>query len=438
MTVRTLNPAETADLAAWRVLALRRMPYMASILFKVVPLSSDELPTLAVDKRWRLYINYEWARTQTPEMIGQVLCHEASHLLGNHSHFAEQMGVTPDKYAIWNIAADCAINDDLRDAGCKEMTEFGMLPGKIGCEDYQTPQVYYRHLEKQQEASGGDGGGMPGDGGETCGSGSGGAPAPGELGGEADTAEGDTNGSSAGVGEVEAEVARLGTAQAIKNQAALRPGSVPGGMLDMADQIMKPTPIPWQQILSANVRRYVAFKRGRSNYSYKRVNRRLHNVQLTRPDGSRLGKVMFPGTVSPKVRIAYIRDTSGSMSNDQLGQVNAEVEGIASKCGIRGDELLVMDADTKVHTVKGYKGRASTVQVTGRGGTAMDAAIEWVWEQKHRPAVIVVATDGETAWPAEPGPTPVVALIVTEDGSKPRWGGEPPEWITSIYVAVSR
>lgn len=204
MTVRKPNSSETADLAAWRVLALRRMPYLASVLFKVVPLFNDETPTLAVDERWRLYVNFEWARSQTPEMVGQGLCHEASHLLGNHSHFAKQMGVTPEKHRQWNAAADAAINDDLRDAGCKELADFGVLPSKIGAPDYETPQFYYRHLDEQQDTSGGGMNGS-GEGGDSCGSGSGGAPAPGELGGNGDQgnpSDDDSNGDTAGIGEI--------------------------------------------------------------------------------------------------------------------------------------------------------------------------------------------------------------------------------------------
>ena len=181
MAATMLTGEQSADLAAWRTLALRRMPYLASVLFALRPVACDELPTIAVDAQWRLYVNFGWAAGCTPDFMGQALCHEAGHLLADHARFATPAGVTPAQAVQWNIAADCAWNDDLRDAGCTELTDAGFLPGDIGAADHLTPQAYFRHLQANPPTATGDRSGTLPDPG--CGSGSGGTPIPGELGG---------------------------------------------------------------------------------------------------------------------------------------------------------------------------------------------------------------------------------------------------------------
>ena len=240
------------------------------------------------------------------------------------------------------------------------------------------------------------------------------------------------------MGPEQAQTVRVAAAQAIRDQASQRPGSVPGGLVDIADDIIGPSPIPWQRLLTAAIRRPVAFRRGPTHTSYRKVDRRRHNQRLTRGGGSLAGRAVYPGRVTPKVTIAFIRDTSDSMRSRQLAQVSAEITQLADKLGIRDRELMVLDADTQVHTAAGYRGSSSIRTVTGRSGTSMTTAIQQAWELTPAPAVVVVATDDETGWPSQPGRCPVVAVLVTRGGTLPRWCPAPADWITTVYADLGR
>lgn len=212
--------------------------------------------------------------------------HECCHLLGDHAARADAFGVKIEEARTWNVAADASINDDLRDAGCTAVAKDGVLPGYFGLEDDQTAELYMRHLaDRMPKQPQGDGGGS--DGGSSdensgggalagCGSGSGGAPEPCEV--DSPEASGTVE---AGVSGAEAERARIATAAHIRQQAGKNPGSVPGGLVDMAGTILAPPKVPWRQVLAAYVRRYVAVTAGNTDTTYMRRRRRLPSLSLS-------------------------------------------------------------------------------------------------------------------------------------------------------------
>ncbi|KQP62820.1 DUF2201 family putative metallopeptidase [Nocardioides sp. Leaf285] len=268
---------------------------------------------------------------------------------------------------------------------------------------------------QQGEGEGeGEGEGQQGDQGEFkgCGSGAGGESAPCEL----DPTD-DLNGTAPAASAMERENIRIATAAAVKDHAAKNPGSVPGGMLDTADLILAPSKTPWERVLGGFVRRSVASRPGATDIDRNRRSRRRHRAELRSEDGSSRGRIVYPGKYSPTPSIHVVRDTSGSMSKEDLAAVGREIVAIAKRLSISGEDLLVTDCDVEVHDPVPFRNPASIREVKGRGGTDMRVGINSVLEARgKKPAAIVVATDGYTEWPTERPRIPVIAVIMPQKG----------------------
>lgn len=428
MQVKTPTEAQMANLMAWRAMALDRMPYFSSMLFSLRVVDAPGLQTFACDAQHRLYIDFDYIEQAEwgPTLCAEALLHECGHLFGQHAERAADSLVRDEERRDWNVSGDLEINDDLRDAGCTELTKIGMLPDKMGFEDYQTAETYMELIrakrkaqqqkrqaqgQPQQQPGGtgtGSGQGGDGDGDDDqpfagCGSAAGGQPAPGELG------EGDLGGSAEGASTIERERTRIATASNIREYAAKGRGSVPGGLVEIASQVLAPPKVPWRKTLAASVRRGVAKMRGNVDSTYTKRNRRRPTVAFGND------RILRPGRFAPKPSIAFVRDTSGSMSSDDIAMLTNEIEGIAKGVGIRGRELRVYDVDAAVHGSVAYKGAKSVEEVHGRGGTDMCVGIEAASQQKPLPSAIVVGTDGWTPWPTERLAVPLIICIVPQN-----------------------
>lgn len=452
MQIEAPTEEHVANLMAWRALALDRMPYYGSMLFSFRVVNAPGLGTFACDAQHRLYIDFESVTPRGPEFCSEALLHECGHLFGDHMVRATDAGVSDDERSDWNIAGDAEINDDLRDAGCAELTKMCVFAEQIGCEDYQTAETYMaelrkkRQARKQQQQAGGNkpqpqngnkgqagqpGQSAPGNGSGTgkpyagCGSGSGGQAAPGEL-----DPNNDLNGTAPAATEAEHERVRISTASAIQDYIAKGRGTVPGGLKTIADHVLAPAKVPWQKTLSAAVRRGVAQKVGNFDNTFSRRHRRTP----TMPFGA--NRIVRAGTFSPIPSVAVVRDTSGSMSDQDLGRVTNEVDAIARKVGIRGKDLRIYDVDAAVAAVRDYKGAKTLTHVSGRGGTDMCVGIEAARAQRPAPSAIVVLTDGWTPWPTERIGIPLIICIIpqSEDADVSEIAAGCPEWAITVVA----
>src|SRR3954453_4264204 len=97
----------TADAAlkirAARVLAIRQAPYLASVLLRMVLVDSDQVPTLGVDRRWRIYVNPGFAAERTVEDLAYIWLHEAGHCLRAHPARWAALGQPDTLHGIFNI-----------------------------------------------------------------------------------------------------------------------------------------------------------------------------------------------------------------------------------------------------------------------------------------------------------------------------------------------
>jgi len=131
--------------------------------------------------------------------------------------------------------------------------------------------------------------------------------------------------------------------------------------------------------------------------------------------------VVLPALRRPVPEVAVICDTSGSMTEDLLAMVLAEVEGLLRALGL-ARQVRVLACDTAVGPAQRVSS-ARQVQLIGGGGTNMGAGIAAAVALRPRPAVTVVLTDGYTPWPgqAPKGTRVVVGLLGAGAPDAPPW-----------------
>lgn len=456
-TVSPLTPEQDLYVQAWRAQALEIMPYMASALFSFRPVNSTFVDTYACDPQYRLYINFDNVVGRSARFNAEAWLHEASHILAGHGELAAGIGVGPADRKMWNFAADAAINDDLRDAGCEELADFGIFAKHLGERDYQSAVHYFSVIKAKQRAAqkgaqdeqpnGDSAAGQPQEqqgGGSTdqpssgqgdplysgCGSVAGGEPAPGELGDD------DLDGAAVPADGMEHERVLITTAAAAsKHEEVHGRGSVPASFGKQLEITLEPTKTPWDRVLFTFVRRCVIKRAGDVLETHSRRDRRRMNEYVIDENGNRIGKLIVPGWEQPVPSVHFFRDVSASVGDRKLEMASNEVEAIARRLGIRGNDLLVSDIDTKIHSELKYRERKDLNTIHARGGTDMRKAIEHACDKRRKPSCIVIATDGETAWPSVRPPVPVIVLLID---ARQQWVDRVPEWATKVVIEDSK
>ncbi len=376
--------------------------------------------------------------------IVYIFCHEVDHVVFNHP--AEMVRSNPEgdpeKYRLFNLAADAAVNDQLNQeiADGKKFLRmpkgavtsqtlkktFGLRSVKPG-ESYQ----YYYDLIKdkgekpENSPAGSDGNGGAGDGDN----GTGVAPIPGTTpqGGATDRqTPGEGRDGASGAGASVATGASSAQDDNARAQAAVTAGQAAGHVTDHewlasegtdqmvdvdqmlaeatkelvneANQIMgseargmmparfssqvkrlnRPAELNWQSIL----KKYVGAVAAEKQKTRARLNRR----QPRRYDlsGSREGKML---------RIVVAIDTSASMGDDAIRKIFNEIFAIVSR---KRFELTVIECDASIQRVYELKSPNDLPDhVNGRGGTAFTPVINYINENRRfRDALLIYFTDG--------------------------------------------
>ena len=382
-------------LSAARLWASGKFPYFASGLFALTLVSSTGIGTLAVDSRWRLYVDPEVVDAWSVPELGAVLVHELSHLLRDHASRAEQLGVGDSRAVAWNIACDAEINDDLL-AAQLPLPGAPVTPGGCGWPDSELAESYFARIlaaESGTKGTGVDGYGIvPVE----CGSGSHSRQRLWDDQGE----------DRPGVDHTEADLLRRLTAQSLSTYARTQPGDVPAGWLRWAEDQLDPV-VDWRRVLAAEIRKGLVRAAGCCDYTFARRSRRA----------SASTGVVLPGTYRPTPQVAVVLDTSGSMDGNLLLAALAEVDGILGRIGLPVRRIPVLSCDAEVGAISLVRNSAD-VEIVGGGGTDMGAGIEAAARLRPRPQVIVVLTDGFTPWPLTPPPSvSVVVGLLQPDAS---------------------
>ena len=380
-------------LAAARLWAATKFPYLATGVFGAQVIAERGSGAVSVDEGWRMRADPELTAAWTPAQLGSVLVHHVCHLLRAHGERAQATGVRPDEARTWVRAADAEINDDLVPAGL-ELPGRPVLPRDLRAPNGLLAEQYFDRIRtgyRQPESGDEEAAGGWAD----CGSGADGLPRPGQLPG--------------GLPGWQADLLRRQVALDVMAHGK-QPGTVPAGLLRWAQEVMSPT-VNWRALLAAELRRAVAEVAGAVDYSYRRPSRR----------SSVAGQVVLPALRRPVPEVAVVCDTSGSMTADLLAMALAEVEGLLRALGL-ARQVRVLACDTAVGPAKRVTS-ARQVELIGGGGTNMGAGIAAAAALRPRPAVTVVLTDGYTPWPAEPPKRMriVVGLIGPQVGEAPAW-----------------
>ncbi|MFF8962476.1 VWA-like domain-containing protein [Streptomyces globisporus] len=407
----TTDAPSTLDLDklfAARLQAARARPYLATALFALHTVESREVPTMAVDRYWRCYVSPGFvARTPVEELAG-VWVHEVSHLLRDHhgrsDRVARQRGLTgPGDRLRMNIAADCEINDDVygdglaRPKGAVHPSTLHLGSGEL-MEDYL---YQFRLGPRTQNLAWLD-----------CGSGADGLEREWELGPD----------GAHGLSAHEQDAVRFRVAQGITG----RPGNASKGWKRWAEEAFHP-PQPWRELLGAAVRSAASGTGAGEDYTYGRPSRRSTGL---------------PGVVLPSLRrrpprVSVVIDTSGSVSDAELGSALLEVAAISRAVGGRRDLVTVLACDAATRVVHPLC-QAEGIPLVGGGGTDLRTGFSKALRSHPRPDAIVILTDGQTPWPsAQPACRTVVGLF-PRDHRRGSWKEDDPDYVPRRPPAWAR
>lgn len=365
---------------------------------------------MAVDRHWRCYVSPGFVDRTPEEELAGVWVHEVAHLLRDHhargDAVARELGLTgPAERLRINIAGDCEINDDIFGDGLVR-PQGAVAPDTLRLPAGKLMEEYVRLIRL---------GPLTGryawlD----CGSGADGLERVWDLGPF----------GAHGLSAHERDAVRFRVAQGIVG----RPGDAPAGWRRWAERVFHP-PQPWRELLGAAVRSAVSGGGAGDDYVYGRPARR---------------SAALPGVVLPSLRrtpphVCVVVDTSGSVSDAELGSALLEVAAISRAVGGRRDLVSVVPCDAaadRVHPLCGAEG----IPLVGGGGTDLRSGFAAALRARPRPDVVVVLTDGQTPWPATRPPCRTVIGLFARPGTS--WSEhsagwvppEPPAWARVVTI----
>jgi len=195
---------------------------------------------------------------------------------------------------------------------------------------------------------------------------------------------------------------KMAMAQALAMAKAA--GRVPGALAAMVEDILAPS-LNWREVLSRFLDRFVGL-----DYTYAKPS----NYYLQQG-------IIIPSLAKPtRVRVALIRDTSGSMT-EQMKQVCSDT--LAALLFYPQIEATLVDTDVAVQRVieDVDPDDPSVLEWKGGGGTNFRAAMEWLKEQQVNGAIFI--TDGETiSWGEDPDIDVLWILVGARKDISPPFG----------------
>ncbi len=130
-------------------------------------------------------------------------------------------------------------------------------------------------------------------------------------------------------------------------------------------------------------------------------------------------------------------DTSGSVSDAELGSALLEVAAIGRAVGGRRDLVGVLSCDSAAGTVHPLC-RAEGIPLLGGGGTDLRSGFARALRARPRPDVIVVLTDGQTPWPSSRPPCRTVVGLFPRRGPGRSWDESDPDYVPAAPPSWAR
>ena len=330
---------------------LIKEPFYGLFLLNINKCFSEKIETAAVGIEGInpvLYINKGfWTGLDESTKLA-VLKHEVSHLMFGHLTEAWTY-LRKENATLLNVSADCEVNSYIpelqRDPYC--------YPSKFGMEDKKGTLFYYDKLRKEQDGKG------PGEGNEGLG----------QTLDDHSTWEEMTEAERQLVQQQIDRIAKQTAEQVKRNQ-----GRIPGEFMDYIEELfkIKPRLFDWKSYF----RRFL----GSVIDIELRKTRKKENIRFPEASGTKHRK---------KSQIFVVVDTSGSISEKDLCDFFSEIHHIY-KSGVVID---ICEIDTKINRIYRYNGKWD-MKASGRGGTILHDAINYVNERRRDYTSCVVFTDG--------------------------------------------
>jgi len=387
-------------LSAARTRLILDKPFLGALVMRLPMVEADPgwCATTATDAR-SLYYNRSYIENLTVSQTQFVLAHEALHCA--LSHFSRRYHRVKFR---WDIACDFAVNpllmhDDLTPPPnalyleeYEDMTAEEIYPF---IEEHDDSELLDQHLydsesdgEQENNSQGGKGGGSSDK----------------EL--DEDEAGG-ANGAKAppplSVEEQQQLEVQWRQRMASAAQQALQAGKLSGAMARMVDHMLQPQ-LPWRMLLA----RYMTAT-ARDDYNYSRPSRRE-------------GEAIFPSLRSAEIEVVVVLDTSGSISDREIGEFLSEVNAIKAQARA----TITLHACDAALSEKGpwsfppWEECLLPQELEGGGGSDFRPVFEWLEREGRRPDLLVYFTDALGEFPEQEPNLPVIWLV--KGKAKVPWG----------------
>lgn len=339
---------------------LLKQPFYGMLLSMTDFLPEVAIPTMATDGI-KIFYNPEYVIGLTEAERHGVLLHEISHCIYLHCTPKRRMNREQKR---WNVAADYAINLEIKDFGYSLPTGvlldnkyrdmnaemiYDALPKNI--DDLKTLDI---HIE-------------PADGSEDW-------------------------------DDMEDRVIAAYEMTKDFYEDKNGHGKFPGGIKRWIDKLRK-SKVKWERIFH----KYIGQAIAKDDFSYTRCNRRMLPQDIYLPD--------LRNHIIGSVVLAI--DTSGSINAKILEQFAAEM----SKISHLVEDVLVITCDAQVHEVvkiRKMENFLKKIKFKGGMGTAFEPVFAEVEKRKEAPELLIYLTDAYGSFPQKKPAYPVIWCLTTD------------------------
>jgi len=376
-------PVVTKDvkkvLSDTRVWTIGNLPFFGTLLAHLPFVERKDLPTFATDGKY-IYYNVKFAQTLTPAEIRFVVLHEILHCA--LSHLWRRNHREPMR---WNISIDIVVNGILmemierqgsyRDRNVLKMPDCGVLDPelfKIGSSERIYEDIKVTNVEMPQGGFGFD-------------------------------QHMDGNGETDADRVAESERWKVITAQAAQVAKTTNRGDLAGTLETLIGELLHPK-VRWDRYLAS-----VAAETLRDDYDW------------FEPDEAHFSDGLYlPDLAGQGTHVAFLVDTSGSISDEDLTAATSEGAGILRARGVI--DVLVLGHDVDVHYDKLHRpNQPMPTKWGGRGGTSHKPVFERLAREKNI-NLCVCFTDLYTDFPEVPPKCRVVWVVVNNNDATVPFG----------------
>ena len=359
-----------------RIALLLKQPFFGNLATRLKIVNADDwCPTAATDGR-HFYFNTEFINSLTPRETEFLFGHEVLHCV--FDHFQLRAG-TRDS-GIWNIAADYAVNQILKDYRVGEMPKDAKGKDK-GFQDDKykdwAAEAIYDEIYKKAKKNGKDF-----------------LKKLGKLLDEHIDWDKDSQGNKEKEGKGKSSSAPKYSKEELKKirdemkeamvsaAQSVGAGNLPGAIQRIIQELTEPK-MNWREIIQQQI-----VSTMKSDYTFMKPSRRSWHMDA-----------ILPGMMNTdKIDICLALDASGSISNEQCKEFLSEVKGIMDQ--YKDFNIHLWSFDTKVFNPKVFTpDNADEIEdyVLGSGGgTEFECNWDYMKEEGIEPKKFIMFTDG---WP---------------------------------------